>query len=134
MSHGAFEVPCGDEIRLEFVISSPTESPSNVETLAMVAHLHADEQHRLSLGKTIEIGRPWIEGANCDFLLVALPYPYGPRLEWAAAGSKRVRFLWLMPVTRAEANFVLSHGAEALEQRFDTAAVNAVAVRRESVV
>lgn len=42
----------------EFFLLSPTESPAHVETLAMVAHYHADPRYRLTIGSTMNIGRP----------------------------------------------------------------------------
>ena len=34
-------------------------------------------------------------------VLLSLPYPFGPKLEWCGnAPEKRIRFLWLLPITR----------------------------------
>lgn len=66
----------------------------------MVASFHADERYRLSIGQTVDIGRPWIEGSSADHLLVSLPYPYGPGLEHCEAAGRHVQVLWLVPIHR----------------------------------
>jgi CHC2 zinc finger/Suppressor of fused protein (SUFU) len=100
---------------IDWVMRSEGVSFRHVELLAMVANLHADVRYRLRVGNTVNIGRPWAEGSAADHLLVSLPYPYGPALEMCELGERHVRFLWLVPITAAEANLVRSKGLEALE-------------------
>jgi hypothetical protein len=69
----------------------------------MEAALHADKRYRLRAGSAVNIGRPWMDGSGADHLLVSLPYPYGPALETCELGERHVRFLWLVPITAAEA-------------------------------
>lgn len=82
---------------LEFFLLSPTEFALHVELLAMVTNFHADAPYRLSVGRTMNIGRPWIEGLSADHLLVSLPYPYDPSFECCDLDGRQVRFLWLVP-------------------------------------
>lgn len=42
--------------------------------------------------------------ASADHLMVSLPYPYGPDLEWCETPSGKVQVLWLVPITGAEAD------------------------------
>lgn len=133
-SDGIRGVPTEDNIPLEFFIESPARDPIHVETLAMLANFHADDRYRLALGKVVNIGRPWIDGSICDHLLVSLPYPFGPAFEWFSADEGRVRLLWLLPITPAEARFARSHGYEALEERLDAARPDVLNVRRPSVI
>lgn len=72
--------------------------------------MHTDTRSRLKVGSTINIGRSWMEGSAADHLLVSLPYPYGPALERCELGERPVRFLWLVPITGAEASLVHSEG------------------------
>lgn len=120
--------------RAEFVLLSPDETPRHVETLAMVAHYRADPRVRLAEGSVVPIGRPWLEGAEADHLLVSKPLPYGPAFEWLETSGGRVRFLWLVPVTGAEAQFASRHGVAALESALERSGVNVVARDRPSVI
>ncbi|MGI8806587.1 MAG: suppressor of fused domain protein [Acidimicrobiales bacterium] len=118
----------------EFFILSPSESPRHVETLAMVASFHADARYRLAIGRTVNIGRPWIEGAAADHLLVSLPYPYGPTLEHCGALGRHVQVLWLVPITETEARYVGERGLEALEQLLEQSDVDVISPVRRSLV
>ncbi|PKQ25461.1 MAG: hypothetical protein CVT64_09650 [Actinobacteria bacterium HGW-Actinobacteria-4] len=129
---GASGASTGDG--LEFFLLSPTESASHVETLAMVANFHADSDYRVSLGSSMEIGRPWIEGANADHLLVSLPYPFGPTLEHCEAHGRHIQVLWLVPITAAESRYASERGLEALEQLLEQSGVDVISPNRSSVV
>ncbi|WP_067486604.1 suppressor of fused domain protein [Actinomadura hibisca] len=109
---GAFEGDRGP--RLEFVIEAPAEDPIHVESLAMVAHRHVTGTP-LDLGQTVDIGRPWIDGSPQDCFMVDLPHSFGPKLEQGRlADGEPVRFLWLVPITRSEAEYARAHSADAL--------------------
>lgn len=119
---------------MEFFILSPSESPRHVETLAMVASFHADPRYRLSTGRTMNIGRPWIDGAVTDHLLVSLPYPYGPGLEHCDVSGRHVQVLWLVPITEAEAFYVTEQGLEAFEQLLERSGADVISPGRRSLV
>jgi Suppressor of fused protein (SUFU) len=118
----------------EFFLLSPTEDPRHVELLAKVANLHADARYRLDVGSTINIGRPWMVGSEADHLLVSLPCPYGPALERCDLGERHVRFLWLVPITAAEADLARRQGLEALERLLEQDGVNVISPKRPSLV
>lgn len=118
---------------IEFFILSPEENPRHVESLAIVAHFHATGG-RLTVGRIVNCGRPWLEGSKCDHFFVSLPYPYGPALEWCDATKQRTQVLWLLPITSDEADFAALHGIEALESAFDKAEIEMVDPQRPSVV
>jgi len=122
------------ETRVEFFLLAPFESPIHVETLAMVASFHADPGYRLRLGQTVNIGRPWEAGSAADHLLVSLPYPFGPDLEWCRRDEQTVRILWLVPISEAEARFASERGSEELERLFDAEGVDVLAVSRPSLI
>lgn len=130
---GAWEATPDDAHGLEFVLLSPTESAQHVELLAMVTNFHADPRYRLSVGRTINIGRPWLPRSEADHLLVSLPYPYGPEFETCVVGERHIRYLWLVPITGAEARLVHERGLETLEQRLESRGVDIVDPRRRSV-
>jgi hypothetical protein len=134
VSNGAWEVPTEGGDRLEFMIVSPVKDPIHVETLAMVANLHADDRYRRTEGMTINIGRGWMDGSECDHFLIALPYLQGPAFEHCHVGKDLVRILWLLPITASEAEFAKRYGVESLEQRFEHRKIDVVDVARKSVV
>ena len=136
VSCGAWQAETQGKDRYEFFLLSSTESPSHVETLAMLANFHAEGGHEVQPAKIIDIGRPWMDGATCDHLLVSLPYPIGPRFEYLHVSNSTIdlRFLWLMPITADEAAFAKNHGIEALEQQFEKIGVDYLNPRRPSVL
>jgi len=117
----------------EFFIESPVESPRHVETLAMVAHYHSFEQHRLAHGAILDLGRPWLEGSTNQHVLVAWPYVLDPRQASCTTALGAVEYLWLVPVSEAEAQLARADGAEKLEERLESSGVNLLDPRRESV-
>jgi hypothetical protein len=131
---GAWDARKPDKHGFEFFLQSPEEDPIHVETLAMVANFHADPKYGVGLGDVIEIGRPWMDESLCDRLLVSLPYPYGPDFEHCVIGDHHIRFLWLLPISASEAQYLRANGQEALERKFEEAGINAVDPRRVSVV
>jgi hypothetical protein len=122
---------------LEFMIIAPSKNARHVELLAMTAYYHADPQRRLGLGHTFPIGESWLPGSRCDHFLVSLPYPYGPELEtWQTPDEPYCHghILWLLPITRAEREYKVLQGLEALEQRFEQMGIEYWQVDRKSVV
>lgn len=117
---------------LEFVMTSRQRQTAVIDLLAMVAFYHAD--HHLDHWHTMPIGEPWLPGSACDHLLVSLPYMHGPDLEECTLPDGHARLLWLLPITPAEKAFRQQHDTEALEQRFDDAAIDPADPLRASVV
>ena len=99
----------------EFFIVSPFETPEHIETLAMLASASMHYPDQFQLGKTVNIGRPWVEQSSFQHFLISLPYPYGQELEY----MDNVRFFWLLPITHQERLFLDTHSVEELETRFD---------------
>ncbi|MFJ3907306.1 suppressor of fused domain protein [Streptomyces vinaceus] len=118
----------------EFFLMSPVASEVHCETLAMVSHYHSFDSHELSVGSTINIGRPWMPGSRMDHLLVSLPYPYGPTLEWAPPEAGGARFLWLLPIHRSEADFIKRNTVDSFESILDARAVNILDADRDPLV
>lgn len=118
---------------LELHVLSPRSAESLVELLTVVAHYH-HTGHALGLHHTVNFGRPWLDGGTCDYGLVSLPYLDGPKFQTLTLGDTHVQCLWLIPITRDERQFKITHGTEALEQRFEASAFNSLDPSRPSVV
>jgi hypothetical protein len=133
-SAGASAEPMDDGYGLEFVLCAPARAPEAAKLVAMVANLHADPRYPMSLGQVLEIGHPWLPGASADHLIVALPAIFDPELEWLSDRERTARFIWLVPITRSEAEFARQRGLDALQSRLGTAQADVAALVRPSVV
>jgi hypothetical protein len=134
VTNGCFLGEPDEHIRHEFFLLARMEQSQHVETLTMLANFHADGRYRLDVGSVVNIGRPWISDSKCDHLLISIPYPYGPKLEWLTVSSACIRFLWALPITSREAAFVELNGSEAMEQKFDAVKLDYLNPHRSSVV
>ncbi|MCB2154331.1 suppressor of fused domain protein [bacterium] len=105
-----------DSIPIELHLLSPVESNAHVELLNAIAHYHRTGA-RLDHGHTVDFGRPWLPGSECDCGLVSLPYLDGPLME--RSYKIPTRFLWLIPITSKGRDFKKEGGLEALETIFD---------------
>ena len=134
LTAGASVAPMEDGYGLEFVLQTRAPEKLAAKLLAMVANLHADERYPLSLGQTLEVGHGWLPGASADHLLVTLPTFFDPELEWLSDRTRNIRFIWLVPITRAEAGFARKHGHEPLQEKLGAAGADVAALVRTSVV
>lgn len=116
----------------EFVVLSPIESPRLVEIVTMVAYYHGN--HSLGFGQVLPIGEPWMEGSECNHLLISKPYPLGPGLEICDPEEAPIQVAWLLPITEKEKDFKLIHGTEALEQLFEDKGLEFWNIQRKSLV
>lgn len=117
---------------LEFVCVNLVPSERFVQLLAMTAYYHATET--LGRGHMFPLGQPWVPESTLEYAVVSLPYLFGPSLEVFNYDSLRVPLFWLLPITEQERVFGKTYGLEALEQRFDAAALEYWNVSRASVV
>lgn len=122
-----------DERPLEIHLYSPRQHYEHAELLTVIAHYHRTGS-RIDLGHTINFGRPWLPGSACTYGLISLPYLDGPDLERADLAQAKVRFYWLIPVTKEEVEFKKRRGIDELEQRFEAASLNYIDPERRSVV
>lgn len=120
---------------LEFVLLTGQDDWQHLESVTMNAYYHAGPPgQRLDHGHLVPIGRPWYRDSVCDRYLISLPYPLGPDVEICAWDEGHLRILWLLPITPAERDLWREQGLEALETRFDQAAINFIDPHRPSVV
>jgi hypothetical protein len=122
-----------DAPAIELHLFSLSETEAHVELLTATAHYHFTGDY-LDLGHTVNFGRAWLPGSKCDHGLISLPYLDGPKLEWLNAGIRKIRFLWLVPITAQEVEFKNAHGLEKLESRLESSRFNSLDPLRPSVV
>jgi len=122
----------GADFGLEFVICTASAEDRAVELLAMTVFYNRGG--KLNVGHTLPVGEPWLTGSGCDYLLVCLPYPFGPDLRTCHVGDRHVEFLWLLPITGAEKDLKVASGLEALESRFDEVGLKYWQIDRASVI
>jgi Suppressor of fused protein (SUFU) len=118
---------------IELHMFSPSEEADIIALLTIVAHYHLTGVY-LDVGHTINFGKSWLPNSFCNHGLISLPYLDGPELEWCTLADKKIRCLWLIPITAAETAFARAHGLEALEQRFERSSFNYLDPARLSVV
>jgi hypothetical protein len=118
---------------LELHLLAPAPAPAQVELLTVIAHYHITDEP-LGWGHTVSFGRPWLPDSSCSYGLILLPYLDGPELAWMGEPRQSTRFLWLIPITEAERNYVGAHGVEALEIQFEAAQFDYLNPFRDSVV
>jgi len=131
-SLGAADFHQGNDPRLEFVMLAAEPDMRLVELVTIVAWHHRDSC--LGVGHTALLGEPWLADSACDSILLSLPYPFGPELEMHEVGETHVQILWALPITRAERDFKVKNGLDALEELFDEDAIEFWAPHRSSVV
>lgn len=117
---------------LELHIFCAERDDSIAELLTATAHYHRTG-HRLAIWDTVNFGRPWPVSSLCDHGLLSLPYLDGPALEWFSLEGSRIRFLWMIPVTRMEVAFARKEGIEKLEERFESSKFNYLDISRLSL-
>ena len=122
-----------DAPALEVHLFSPMQTDSHLELLSVVAHYHLTGAY-LDLGHTVNFGRSWLPHSESEYGLISLPYLDGPKLEWLETTKRRIRFLWLIPVTQKEVEYKKKNGLEALEKRFDETSLDYINPRRISTV
>jgi len=118
---------------LELHVLSAQENDSLVELLTIVAWFHTSRE-LLGHGHTVNFGRPWYPGSECDHGLLSSPYLDGPSLELRRLGSREVEFLWLIPITEKERDFKMAQGLDALEELFERTSFDYLDPFRPSVV
>jgi Suppressor of fused protein (SUFU) len=122
-----------DAGRVECFILSPVADKSICELLTIVAWYHRNCV-RLGLGHTINFGRPWLPQSECDHGLFSTPHLHSAELEQLDNGGGATKFLWLIPITAFEREFMVNCGLEALEMRFEANALDYANPHRQSIV
>ncbi len=122
--------------KLELHIFSLERDKSIVELLTAVAYYHLTSDDKLNLWHTVNFGRPWQKGSDCQFGLISLPYFDGPILEnfEITNNISVIKFYWLIPITTQEREYKIKYGVEALEERLEKNNFNYLNPLRKSVI
>ncbi|MEJ1241852.1 suppressor of fused domain protein [Chryseolinea sp. T2] len=120
---------------LEVHMFSSIQDQSIVELLTVVASYHQNDS-QLDIYHTVNFGRPWQGKSKCHYGLISLPYLDGPNLEDLIFSDslKRVKFYWLIPITKDEMEFKKGFGIESLEEKFEESEFNYLDANRPGVV
>jgi Suppressor of fused protein (SUFU) len=118
---------------VELHLFAPQENGQLVELVTAICHFHRHGSF-LHHGETVNFGRPWLDDSLCEYGLISRPYLDGPSLEWIEINSSRVRFLWLIPITKAEREYKKQFGLEALEAKLEAASFDYINPARPSVL
>ncbi|WP_309603233.1 suppressor of fused domain protein [Sphingomonas sp.] len=121
--------------RSELVLATADNRPEHEQLLKMAAFFQLDPHLSIEPDKVLDIGHPWVEGSACTHLLASLPPPFafGEYFEWPHV-SPCTRYIWLMPITPAEADFANEQGVGQLEFLFEKAAIDFTDPHRLPVV
>lgn len=124
----------GDAAPFEVIMFARTQDDLHLETLHVITHFHRTGA-RLGLDHTVNLGRGWVAGSQCDHALISLPYIGGAKVERVPLGDdKEGRGYWLIPITKGERDFKTAHGLQALERRLEEQRFDYADPRRGSVV
>ena len=107
-----------DENPIELHFFSSKKDTSLIELLTTVVYFHRNTS-RLNLWHTVNFGRPWQDKSHCDYGLISLPYLDGSELENLQEQTYKIKFYWLIPITKNEVEFKKNYGIEALELKFE---------------
>lgn len=118
---------------LELHLFARENNPRMAELLTMVSHFHLSGS-RLGLSHIVNFGEPWLDSSLCTWGFISLPYLDGPHFEWLNRGDHGVRFLWLIPITEAERNYLKQKGVEAFEEKLEEADFDYLDPARECVI
>lgn len=134
VTHGAWEAAAAHHVFEFFLLAPQPLDDPHVELLAMLTFFYADPRSALEVGRVVNIGRPIVHRSKLDHILISLPYPFGPDFEHCIVGETHIRYLWALPITSSEADFVNRHGVEAFEAKLEESRIDAGDYRRRSVV
>lgn len=118
---------------IELHIFAKSEQDTLIELLAVLAHYHHTGS-KLTVGDSVNFGRPWWKNSKCEYGLISLPYLDGPSLEWLSKDEIHTQFLWLIPVTKQEVDYKKRCGLDALEDKFEASSFDYINPLRDSVV
>lgn len=120
-----------DSEPIEMFLMSPTQADDLVELFYFIVHFHVTGE-KLGAGHTVNFGRPWLPGSHCDHALLTVMEESA--IEWATVDGEQVHYLWLIPITKAERDYKIEFGIEALDALFVEQEVDCVDPLRESAV
>ncbi len=84
----------------------------------------------------MKFGSSWKPNSICDYGLVSLTYLDGPTIEnlYLKEIDNNIKFYWLIPITKKEADYKKKMGIDSLEQKFENNNFNYLDEFRKSIV
>jgi len=116
-----------------FIVARDAE-PELIELVTVAAHYALFGDHDVHEGHTLNIGRPWLPGSECDHLYLSAPYLRPPAFRVLTHPLGSAHLLWAVPITPAETAWRHVHGAEAFEQLMEDRTLDPYDVARASLV
>ncbi|MBC9911123.1 suppressor of fused domain protein [Chitinophaga varians] len=107
-----------DDNLIELFVLSPKADQKLVELLTYCASYHRTGRP-LNIHHTVNVGQPWLDNSVCDHAFISLPYLDEDDLQLFNFGEHAIHCYWLIPITRAERDYKVENGCEALEQLFE---------------
>lgn len=120
-----------DSNPVELHLFSAKQDKTLVELMTMVAYFHKTA-NMLDLNHTFYIGKPWQKNSICDHGFISLPYMDGPNLEFGL--NKKVKFYWIIPISKKEVEFKKANGVEKLEEKFEELGIDYIYPERKSLI
>jgi len=121
------------ENNIELHIFSIKQDRNLIRVLASAASYHRNNDS-LGLNHTINIGEPWQDDSLCDHGFISLPYLDGEELEIYENQNGHIHNLWFIPITKAEKDYKIEYGCEALEELFEEKGLDYINTHRESLI
>lgn len=118
--------------KLELFMLSSKQDTSIVELLYSTAYLHRTGDG-LGLDHTVNFGKPWQDNSKCDHAIVSPPYTEPQEFMEIMTAAGIMKFYWLLPITKAEREYKIEHGAEKLEELFEAHNMQYWDANRESL-
>jgi hypothetical protein len=119
-------------VHQEFMILDREDRNRNVEILHWIT-LYC-QTCPVNLGDVVELGEKWHEISQLDHLLVSLPYPFPQDLRVVSSAECPIEIMWLLPISKSEADYAKKRDIEALEILLETRQIEFTDYRRESVI
>lgn len=88
----------------------------------------------MNLHHTVNLGQPWLGESLCDHGFISFPYLEKPEFEQMDIDHKTIKCFWYIPTTKAERDFKIEFGYDALETIFEEKELNYLSPKRASLI
>ncbi|MEN5059003.1 suppressor of fused domain protein [Sphingobacterium kitahiroshimense] len=122
-----------DENLIELFIYAAEKNSLLVDLLCYCANYHRNDAP-LNLHHTVNLGQPWLRESLCDHGFISFPYLEKPDFEQIDIDHKTIKCFWYIPITKAERDFKIEFGYDALETIFEEKELNYLSPERASLI
>ena len=119
---------------LEFFTLAPLDDHAHIENMVVLVCYHLTSNRPLAPMDVCPIGREWVTGSSLDHFLISRINPIRKELDSLHGEDGCVNFHWAQPIHAQEAAFHQRHGIDQLEEAFEKASTNILALTRDPVV